>query len=106
MRKIYFKPILKSNIYGIKCDECYWVDDSIEACNYDQWINKPCPVCGANLLKEADYKLVMFILKMERWFGWIRIPSFKRPDNFKLEKHFGRWRMDDDKGNSTWLHKS
>ena len=46
-------------VLGIKCDApgCDFKDTSVQRRQYYEWINRPCPKCGANLLTEADYKL-------------------------------------------------
>ncbi len=41
---------------GLQCDNCDWKDASIIFDNYKEWINKPCPKCGENVLTEEDYK--------------------------------------------------
>ena len=43
---------------GLKCDNpnCDWSDASIEFKDMAKWLNKPCPICGENLLTEEDYK--------------------------------------------------
>ena len=43
-------------VYGIKCDACDYNDMSVPYDDYPSYINKPCPVCGENLLTEKDYK--------------------------------------------------
>ncbi len=50
------KSILEIN--GIKCDSCDYKDMSVQLKDYDSWLNKPCPICGENLLTEADYEMV------------------------------------------------
>lgn len=42
---------------GLVCDNklCDYKDTSISVENYKDWINKPCPKCGENLLTEEDY---------------------------------------------------
>jgi hypothetical protein len=36
-----------------------------ERCNRnEQWLNKPCPKCGENLLTEEDYRNALFLIKM------------------------------------------
>ena len=47
---------LKMNVGGIKCDneKCDFKDMSVLFEDYDQWLNKPCPKCGANLLTAQD----------------------------------------------------
>jgi len=43
---------------GIKCDnpKCNWADNDVPVETYAQWLNRPCPECGENLLTEEDYK--------------------------------------------------
>jgi hypothetical protein len=51
---------MEKEFKGIKCDnpKCDWKDMSIEWIDFDttvkEWLNKPCPKCGANLLTEED----------------------------------------------------
>lgn len=42
---------------GLKCDNqsCGWIDPSIKVEDYKDWVNKPCPECGENLLTEEDF---------------------------------------------------
>ena len=44
-------------VKGIKCDnpKCDFVDMSVKFEDYKDWVNKPCPKCGANLLTEIDF---------------------------------------------------
>ena len=48
-----------------------------------QFVNKPCPMCGENLLTEEDYlqseKTMQFINWINKWFSWLTvfIPSKK-----------------------------
>ena len=55
------------NIEGIQCDNknCDYEDDTVVVQDYKDWLNKPCPCCGANLLTEKDYKLVLAIKRFE-----------------------------------------
>lgn len=45
---------------GIQCDNpsCDYKDDSVKREDYVNWLNKPCPLCGENLLTEEDIKTV------------------------------------------------
>lgn len=42
---------------------------------FSQYINKPCPVCGENLLTEQDYlqdeKIMRSVQCINKWFSWI-----------------------------------
>lgn len=43
---------------GLKCDnpECGWKDETIPFEETEQWVNKPCPQCGQNVLTQEDYE--------------------------------------------------
>jgi hypothetical protein len=49
---------------GLKCDAdgCDWSDDSIPVADYEKWINRPCPKCGANLLTLEDFQNAQSVL--------------------------------------------
>ena len=51
-------------IGGIKCDNpsCDFRDESVPVEDYKNWLNKPCPICGYNLLTKKDYKSVKRLL--------------------------------------------
>jgi hypothetical protein len=42
---------------GIKCDnqDCSYRDDSVNLESFSEFLNKPCPVCGENLLTTEDF---------------------------------------------------
>lgn len=44
--------------HGLKCDNeaCDWKDETISTDDYSEWINRPCPKCGENLLTLEDYE--------------------------------------------------
>lgn len=45
-------------VSGLKCDapNCDYYDHEAKYENYEKYVNKPCPKCGANLLTEADMR--------------------------------------------------
>lgn len=51
-------------ISGIQCDACDFRDDEVKLEQYPEYVNKPCPECGANLLTEADFKTVQLMIGM------------------------------------------
>jgi len=69
------KKVIESRT--IKCDK--------EGCNYreditndelDKWRNKPCPICGSNLLTDKDYNSITAFYKfidspIYRFFSWL-----------------------------------
>ncbi len=46
-------------ISGIKCDnpKCNYTDPLVKYEEYPEYVNKPCPECGSNLLTEQDYEM-------------------------------------------------
>lgn len=46
--------VITLHIKGIKCDavDCDYNNDEAKFEEYDQWLNRPCPKCGANLLTQ------------------------------------------------------
>jgi len=101
--KIYWNRIFKAEAMGIKCDECFW--QKSEETDIGSWLNKPCPNCGANVLTDEDWKFAQFIIKIDKWLGWIKYPSFKKQETKKMTKVMGRWRIEDQDGDITWLRK-
>lgn len=77
--KIYFNRFIKVEMRGLKCDAkgCDYADDTIHKNDSEMYVNTPCPECGANLFTEADLKVCKFLLRLEKLFGWIKIPSFR-----------------------------
>lgn len=53
---------------GIKCDNpyCNFRDDSAKVEDCKQWLNKPCPKCGQNLLTEKDYLNTLLLIGMTK----------------------------------------
>ena len=41
---------------GLQCDSCDWKDETIAHADFKDWVNKPCPKCGANVLTEEDFR--------------------------------------------------
>jgi hypothetical protein len=80
--KLYFNKILDiTSSGGVKCDaeNCTYKDDTVSIHDYERYLNKPCPVCGANLLTEEDFITIKVLMFLDKWLGWIRVPSFKPP---------------------------
>lgn len=62
------KNALELNIRGIKCDNpnCDFKDMDVKVEEYKEWLNKPCPKCGENLLTKKDYRNVKFLLRITK----------------------------------------
>lgn len=65
------------NIYGIKCDTpgCGYVDKEVKFEDYKKYINKPCPICGGNLLKRRDYIMCKALVFTANLINKIVIPT-------------------------------
>ena len=51
---------LEHEVTGIKCDAptCDFRDENVSFESYPDWLNRPCPKCGANLLTQTDFDTV------------------------------------------------
>lgn len=56
---------IKVNGGGIKCDNpmCDFSDMTVTTESYPEWLNRPCPSCGDNLLTQADFDAVNKVLE-------------------------------------------
>lgn len=72
--------IIEINVTGIKCDNCTWNSPDVQSEQYHEWLNAPCPQCGANLLTQADYDTTKRLQKagriMNLLFGWLGYVPF------------------------------
>lgn len=70
---------IKNNEYfqvkGLKCDNpnCNYKDMSIQAEEYKNYINHPCPNCGCSLLTKADYKAVKRLYLLSLIFKFLKV---------------------------------
>lgn len=71
---------LQVNIRGIKCDVCDYINPNAKFEDYKQWLNKPCPQCGANLLTEKDLRATKALIR------WAKIINFFLPKASGKEK--------------------
>ena len=64
-------------VSGIKCDNinCDYADPSVTYAEYPQWVNRPCPKCGENLLTQEDYDICKQMDNMTKIVE--NIPGFK-----------------------------
>lgn len=69
---------------GLQCDNvnCDFIDHSIPSADYDNWINRPCPKCGENLLTLEDFLNVRLLEKQVAW-----INSLTKEQIDELAKH-------------------
>jgi len=77
------KNAINLNIHGIKCDACDYKNDDVKFEEYKEWLNKPCPKCGTNLLTQADLNSTKKLIKLTNIINKI-IP--KRKDDEQMIK--------------------
>ncbi|NEZ84559.1 hypothetical protein EXN54_20290 [Clostridium botulinum] len=60
------KQAVELNIKGIKCDNpnCDYRNDKVEFEDYKNWLNKPCPKCGSNLLTKEDLEMTKSLINV------------------------------------------
>ena len=56
----------KIKIEGIKCDNfnCHYEDLTVKIEQYESFLNASCPLCGCNLLTEADLQTVKLMIAL------------------------------------------
>lgn len=57
---------------GLICDNpsCDWIDETIKDEDLLDWVNKPCPKCGDNVLTEKDY---INLLKLNKIVDYVNL---------------------------------
>jgi hypothetical protein len=77
------------SISGLKCDNpnCDYADFTVPVEEYPNWINKPCPMYGENLLTEKAYKDVKMIMDS---FEKIKDQDFDESELVKGIGEFGK----------------
>jgi hypothetical protein len=72
---------LEYHVRGLKCDAegCGYSDMTIRLEDYPQYLNRPCPDCGANLLTEADLKATQAMIAACDWVNALGIPKGDGP---------------------------
>lgn len=58
------KKALELKIKGIKCDNCDYKNENVKFEEYKEWLNRPCPECGANLLTQEDLDVVQTLISL------------------------------------------
>ena len=63
---------------------------SVRIEDYDKWLNKPCPLCGENLLKQEDYDRVQNIIKLSNFLNKFPCKNKKNKKETKILFQFGK----------------
>jgi hypothetical protein len=82
-----FGQAIALNVAGVKCDNqpaCNWRDDSVKVIDYDKWLNRPCPVCGSNLLTPEDMATVKTMQLIVRIINACAFPFMAIFDTIRL----------------------
>ena len=75
-------------VVGIKCDEpnCDFINRDVQVTEYEDWIDAPCPKCGASLLTQADYDAIMKMKKIVDFINRFPMPRiFGKKDRVRGE---------------------
>ena len=76
---------------AIVCDNpsCDYTVKNIDKTKFQdvlEYVNKPCPLCGENLLSEQDYKIgrmmEKYIMFVNKYFSWMTV--FMNPEKEKV----------------------
>lgn len=75
--------LLTFTYHGIKCDNpmCDFMDYNVTPDQYADYVNKPCPLCGENLMTEECYENTQRILaRVARFNKFLNciVPRFLR----------------------------
>lgn len=81
---------LKINIGGIKCDnkECGFNDMTVLFEDYANWLNKPCPKCGSNLLTQQDFDTVKILMDITEIVNECSPETTEDEQLFKMSAEF------------------
>jgi len=74
---------IQYELNGLKCDKCDWVDESISLDDLENWVDKPCPECGANVLTSEQLAHLNMILEVADIVNSLDIP--KDPNDEEAE---------------------
>lgn len=75
---------------GIICDnpKCDYADETVTVEMYDDFLNKPCPKCGENLLTEEDLDLVMRLRSLGNFLNSLspeQIEELNKAQRYEVE---------------------
>lgn len=75
------------NVSGIQCDNpnCDCIDYNVSVEQYLDYVNKPCPKCGANLLTEQDYQVVQVLLKAQNLISKLPFGNKGKTSHFRVQ---------------------
>lgn len=63
---------------GIQCDHCDWVDETVSFEELHEWLGRPCPVCGKNLLTEEDYNNAVILNNVVNYINSLSEEELKK----------------------------
>lgn len=86
------RKAITTTITGLKCDnpKCDWRDMSIPFEDYINWVNKPCPCCGENVLTQSDYNRCKLMIGLTNIINTIvKVPAdYKGEEDVKMHVDF------------------
>jgi len=61
-------------INGLQCDECGWEDKTIPLDDFDKWLDKPCPSCGATVITHEQLGHLIMMVEIADVMNQLDIP--------------------------------
>lgn len=79
--------VIDLTIVGIKCDNesCDYDNNDVKFSDYEQWLNKPCPECGENLLTEADLEVANEMIDMANMLNSLGLDVLPTDERVEVE---------------------
>lgn len=82
--------------FFLHCDACHH-EVTLDGWMGKQHIGLPCPLCGADMLTESDYKVgrrVQWVIRVLRFLGLVRPAASKpRPGDQRVRLHYHNGRF-------------
>lgn len=93
------KNALELHFTGIKCDACDYKNKDVRVEEYIDWLNKPCPKCGANLLTQEDFDTVQILIELASKVNQYSLPVVEDEERIIVSAELNGT------GNITFTHK-
>jgi hypothetical protein len=69
---------------GLRCDECDWKDETIPLDDYEKWLDKPCPKCGAIVLTHEQLGYLYMMIEIADVMNELDIPIDPNDDKVDM----------------------
>ena len=65
---------IQFELNGLQCDKCDWKDENIPFDEWEEWLDKPCPECGAVVLTHEQLGQVHMMMEIADVMNQLDIP--------------------------------